>query len=216
MRTRLQIEYLRLLDWTQVAGLVELKDGEDLPESLRTDRLTMVAILPEIRALLEDFAEINGQYIQLKPDDDSNLSEDGEKLDIVEEFRHLSLSYETTVGKRSYIRGFNRLAKKASMAKDIIKNPKQLKWVAFDAETFIRMLQRLTSLNDYLAELMRGSQARHLVSIDILLSLTKIPAESIRLMEPAVRVCHATKSKFDSSGMNMREARRLVKPRSCS
>lgn len=38
MRTRLQIEYLRLLDWTEVAGLIEYKDGQDLPDSLKSDR----------------------------------------------------------------------------------------------------------------------------------------------------------------------------------
>jgi len=39
MRTRLLIEYLRLLDWSKVTGLIELSEGGNFPESLRTDRL---------------------------------------------------------------------------------------------------------------------------------------------------------------------------------
>lgn len=43
--TCLQIEYLRLLDSSEVAGLVECENGQDLPDSLKADRLVLVAIL---------------------------------------------------------------------------------------------------------------------------------------------------------------------------
>ena len=162
MRTRLQIEYLRLLDFSQVAGLIELKDGEDLPEALRTDRLVLVAILTEIRTLMEDFAEINGRYKQLKPDNDPAAQQEAEELELIEELKHISLSYTKTVGERKYPRGLNHIGKTATMAKDIVKNPKRLRWVAFDGEVFLKLLGRLTDLNDYLVELLRGQQARQL------------------------------------------------------
>ena len=164
MRTRLQIEHLRLLDWSHVAGLIQMKDGEDLPESLRTDRLVLVAILTEIRTLMEDFGEINGRYTQLKLDNDGSANQWGadEDAELVEEFQQISISYEATTGNRKYPRGLNHIAKTASMAKDVAKNPKRLKWVAFDADVFLKLLGRLTELNDYLVELMRGSQARQL------------------------------------------------------
>ena len=162
MRTRLQIEYLRLHDWSQVAGLIELKDGEDLPESLRTDRLVLVAILTEIRALMEDFSEINGRYIQLKPEDDVASRQDAEELELLEEFQQISVTFERTAGDRRYPRGLNHIAKTASMAKEVVNHPKRLRWAAFDADVFLKLLGRLTELNDYLVELMRGSQARQL------------------------------------------------------
>lgn len=167
MRTRLQIEYLRLLDWSHVAGLIQIQDGEDLPESLRTDRLVLVAILTEIRTLMEDFSEINGRYTQLHPPKDGSTEKrdaktEAEELDLVEEFQQVSVSYERTKGERKYVRGLNHIAKTASMTKDVFQNPKRLKWVAFDADVFTKLLGRLTDLNDYLVELMHGSQARQL------------------------------------------------------
>lgn len=164
MRTRLQIEHRRLLDWSHVAGLIELPDGEDLPESLRTDRLVLVAVLTEIRTLMEDFSEINGRYAQLKPKEEAkeNRDAEAEDLDLVEEFQQVSLSYEKKTGERKYLRGLGHIAKTASMVKGVVRNPKQLIWVAFDADVFVKLLGRLTDLNDYLVELMHGSQARQL------------------------------------------------------
>lgn len=48
------------------------------------------------------------------------------------------------------------------MAKDVVRHPKRLKWVAFDRDVFKKLLGRLTELNDYLHEMMHGHQARAL------------------------------------------------------
>jgi hypothetical protein len=93
MRTRLQIEYLRLLDWTEVAGLIEYKDGQDLPDSLKSDRLVLVAVLTEIRSSMEDLAEINGEYVELRPDKDPAKQREAMELELVEQFSNISLAY---------------------------------------------------------------------------------------------------------------------------
>lgn len=165
MRTRLQIEYLRLLDWSKVAGLIELSEGDEFPESLGTDRLVLVAVLAEIRTLMEDFSEINGRYAPLKLNEEATARREVEQLKLAEEFQQISLSYERRTAERKYPRGLNHIAETASMAKEVVRNPKQLHWVAFDAGVFTKLLGRLTELNDYLAELMRGSQARQLEQI---------------------------------------------------
>ncbi|KAI4214395.1 MAG: hypothetical protein LQ351_003148 [Letrouitia transgressa] len=163
MRTKLQIEYLRLLDWCAVAGLIEYKEGQDLPDSLKAERLVLVAILTEIRSLMDDFANINGKYKkELRPDDTRAARKDAEDIDLVEEFSSITLSYEKTTGEKRRPIGTNHLLAHMKMAKEIASNPKRLVWVAFDEKVFLKLLGRLTELNDYLQELLQGHQARKL------------------------------------------------------
>ena len=162
MRTRLQIEYLRLLDWTEVAGLIEYEDGQDLPDSLRTDRFVLIAILTEIRSSMEDLAEINGKYVELRPEEDGAKKKEAMELELVEQFSNISLAYEKKAGNRKYPRGLNHIARSSVMAKDVVRHPKRLQWVAFDKDVFKKFLVRLTELNDYLHEIMHGHQARAL------------------------------------------------------
>ncbi|KAL8725337.1 MAG: hypothetical protein Q9181_006447 [Wetmoreana brouardii] len=163
MRTRLQIEYLRLVNWSDVAGLIEYKEGQDLPDSLKADRLVLVAILTEVRTLMDDFAAINGKYKDhLRPDKSDKAEKDAAELDLVEEFSNISLEYEKKAVEKKYIRGTNSIINHMRMAKDVVKNPKRLVWVAFDEQVFVKLLARLTELNDYLQELLQGHQARKL------------------------------------------------------
>ncbi|KAL9604725.1 MAG: hypothetical protein Q9179_001763 [Wetmoreana sp. 5 TL-2023] len=163
MRTRLQIEYLRLVNWSDVAGLIEYKEGQDLPDSLKADKLVLVAILTEVRTLLDDFASINGKYKDhLRPDKSDKAEKDAAELDLVEEFSNISLEYEKKAVEKKYIRGTNSIINHMRMAKDVVKNPKRLVWVAFDEQVFVKLLARLTELNDYLQELLQGHQARKL------------------------------------------------------
>lgn len=162
MRVKLQIEYARLLDWCEVAGLVELKDGQDLPDSLRADKLTLVAVLAEIRTSMEDLAEIRGKYVEFNPTVDAASEKAAIETDLLEEFSHLAVSYEKEPGQHKSVRSRNCITRGTSLASDIVKNPKRLKWVAFDKNVFLKLLGRLTELNDHLQELMHGNQARAL------------------------------------------------------
>ena len=160
LRTRLQIEHSRLLDFSEVAGLIEYKHGQDLPDCLKADRLVLVAILTEIRALMEDFINIHGKYVELRPNESPAAHKDAEEIEVVEDFSQISLVYEKKVAKRKYPRGLNHIARGSAAARDLIKNPKRLLWVAFDEVIFVDLLKRLSELNDYLQELMQGYQAR--------------------------------------------------------
>lgn len=160
LRTRLQIEYSRLLDFSEVAGLIEYEDGQDLSAILKADRLVLVAILTEIRALMDDFANIHGKYEQLRPDDHSGTQNDIKEMELVEEFSQISLVYEKKAAKRKHPRGMNHIARSSALTRNVISNPKRLLWVACDEAVFIGLLGRLTELNDYLHELMHGQQAR--------------------------------------------------------
>ena len=162
MRVKLQIEYSRLLDWCEVAGLIELKDGQNLPDSLKADRLTLVAILTEIRLSMEHLAEIRGRYVEFDSPVDSTSEKAAMETDLLEEFSHIAISYERVPGQREHPRKRNYIGRGTSMASKVVKHPKRLQWVAFDKGVFLKLLGRLTELNDHLQELMRGHQARAL------------------------------------------------------
>ncbi|KAI4172506.1 MAG: hypothetical protein LQ343_003500 [Gyalolechia ehrenbergii] len=166
MRTRLQIEYLRLSNWGEVVGFIAYQEGQDLLDRSEADRLVLVAILSEIRALMDDFADINGKYEdQLRHDESHGAKKNAEDLDLIEEFSNISLEYEKKAVERKYIRGTNHVINHMRMAKDLVRNPKRLVWVAFDEQVFVKLLGRLTELNDYLQELLHGHQARKLEQV---------------------------------------------------
>ncbi|KAF6218527.1 hypothetical protein HO133_005876 [Letharia lupina] len=162
MRVKLQIEYSRLLDWCEVAGLIELKDGQDLPDSLRANKLTLVAILTEIRVSMEDLAGIRGKYVDFNSAGDTASEKAAIETDLLGEFSHLAISYEKEPAQRNHPRSRNYIARGTSMASKVVKHPKRLQWVLFDKDVFLKLLGRLTELNHHLQELMQGHQARAL------------------------------------------------------
>ncbi len=162
MRTRLQIEYARLLDWCEVAGLINNGDGQGLPETLKIDIIVLSAVFNEIRVSMEELAEINGKYVELNPETDAATEKSAIELDLLEEFSHITLSYDKKGGHRKYPRGLNSILRGTNMASNIARNPKRLQWIAFDRKLFLKLLGRLTEFNDHLFELMVGHQTRAL------------------------------------------------------
>lgn len=162
MRTRLQIEYARLLDWCEVVGLIKNGEGRGLPESLKIDKVVLFAVLNEIRVSMEELADLNGKYVELNPELDAATKDSAIELDLLEEFSHITLSYDKKRGYRKYPRGLNSIVRGTSMASNIARNPKRLQWIAFDKTVFLKLLGRLSELNDHLRELMHGHQVRAL------------------------------------------------------
>lgn len=162
MRVRLQMEYSRFLDWCEVAGLIDHKDDQDLPDSLRADRLTLVAILTEIHLSMEDLAEIRGKYVEFNSIVDTASEKAAIETGLLEEFSHMAFSYEMEPSQRKQARSRNCIARGASVATKVVKNPKRLQWVSFDKDVFLKHLRRLTELNDHLQELMHGHQTQAL------------------------------------------------------
>ena len=163
MRVRLQMEYSRFLDWCEVAGLIDLEDNQDLPVSLKANKLTLVAILTEIHLSMVNMADIRGKYVEFNSATDTANEKAGAfETDLLAEFSHMAVSYEKGLDQRKQTRSRNCIARGTSMAGKVIKNPKRLQWVAFDKDIFLKFLGRLTELNDHLQELMHGHQTRAL------------------------------------------------------
>lgn len=51
---------------------------------------------------MEDLAEINGKYIELRPEEDPAKKKEALELELVEQFSNISLAYEKKAGKRTY------------------------------------------------------------------------------------------------------------------
>ena len=164
MRVRLQMEYSKFLDWCEVAGLTELQDGQDLPDSLTTDKLTLVAVLTEIYLSMEHLADIRGKYVELNSAVDTASDKAAIETDLLEEFSHMTSSYEKGPSQRKQTRGRSCIARGTSMASSVVKNPRRLQWIAFDKDEFMKVLDRLIQLNDHLKGLMHGHQLRALES----------------------------------------------------
>jgi hypothetical protein len=162
LRTKLQIEYCRLLDWSEVAGMIEYEYGQDLPEILRADKLVLVAILTQIKTLMDDFAALNGKYVQLKPGEAEADKVAARDVDLTSEFSSVELKYEANALKRKHMRGTNHMFAMVKNVKDVASEPKRLRWVAFDEQVFKDMLCKLVEFNDYLRELLDSHHARKL------------------------------------------------------
>ena len=165
LSTRLSMEYIRLMNWVEAAGLIEEDEGLDLSEALKADKLVLVAILTEIRVLMDRFAELNGEYQELHPDDWSD-HQATLNANLVEEFASVSLSYEKKQKCRKYFTGTNHLIAAGRDIKNLATNPKQLKWAAkMDNNMFQDLLTRLRELNNFLNELLNGRDAKFLEDI---------------------------------------------------
>ncbi|KAI9884758.1 MAG: hypothetical protein M1823_003468 [Watsoniomyces obsoletus] len=105
LRVRLEMEHHRLLDWSQVAGLVpsdihqphphngnnvasgtnhSFSDGQgvNLARNLRLERHLLLDVLSEIKYALENFGKYQGRYSELRPisSDSTNLYQDDQEV----------------------------------------------------------------------------------------------------------------------------------------
>ncbi|KAI9838187.1 MAG: hypothetical protein M1837_002616 [Sclerophora amabilis] len=162
LRTRLQIEQHRLLNWSQVAGLAD-EQGPRLSTSLQLNRTLLIDILLEIRNLLDNFGKLNGRYDALLPVNDSGGSM---RVEVGGECESHQTSKTPSEGSKSsrFPRGTNKIMK---LALDTIDNapsaPKRLRWATFDKEKLTTLLMRLGELNDFMQSLMDENQSKALL-----------------------------------------------------
>ncbi|KAL9608070.1 MAG: hypothetical protein Q9167_007070 [Letrouitia subvulpina] len=99
------------------------------------------------------------------------------ELQLAKQFSGIELSHEKRPVVRKYPRGLNHIARGSLMARDVLKNPKRLQWVAFDRAVFTKMLIRLAELNDRLYEMMHDQQARLLEAVTQKTYLEMLPGD---------------------------------------
>lgn len=85
--------------------------------------------------VMTDFAEINGRYDELQPDDkaaDPSNIRDQENAAIAE----VSISHDLSNRDLSHRRGFNHIARGLSIVKNVVEHPRRLRWVALMRMSF--------------------------------------------------------------------------------
>jgi hypothetical protein len=163
-RLKLVMEYNKLLAWGKVAGLIEIQEGQKISVSLGADPWELVNVLQRIKMLLSQFAELNGEYIELNPHESPEKEEEAKaaaaKYDIQKEVSTLALKYEEVKKTRKHIYGTNHLVKSYKGLREITKHPKRIIWTLFDKDAFDTLLKDLHYLTDRLQELMGDYHAR--------------------------------------------------------
>ncbi|RSL57752.1 hypothetical protein CEP54_008125 [Fusarium duplospermum] len=160
-RLRLVLEFNRLLTWGKVAGLIEASTAAESSQGLSMSTMDVMAILSEIRTILEAFADLNTEYNELKPQpsDESDISR---PTTITEEVSSLKLIYEKNRKKRRYPLGTNHVMEAVEGIRVVVKNPKRITWRLVDEKHFDNLLSRLGKLIDSLRELVEDHQLRQL------------------------------------------------------
>jgi hypothetical protein len=162
MRKALLVQYQRLLDWRDVAGFLEGEgQGQRIGIILDGKQTLLVAILSEIKTMMDDFALLNGRYEELQSGD--NLNKEAEDVDVVAEIKALNFKSRTTPTQNRYQRTIAHFKSGVKNLKDISMHPKRLRWVTFDGEEFKKLLSRLGEMVNYLHELLSDHDSKVLL-----------------------------------------------------
>ncbi|KAL4802048.1 prion-inhibition and propagation-domain-containing protein [Aspergillus unguis] len=169
-QVRLQMEQQRFLNFGLEAGV--LYTERTLCETLRINRSLLLAVLAEIKTLLEHYATTNGKYVEQTPQAEIEWNDEGEpETDLV---ALLCLpSSGSAVGPSSDLNEKHKRSKQLrKVAKGIVQTgrnlltitlePKRLVWAAVDKASFDSLIARLTDLNSFLIALLDGSQIKRL------------------------------------------------------
>lgn len=173
LRTGLQIEQCRLLDWAQVAGFVDINEDDDWPDIIKPHKTALVAMLAQIRAILDQFADLNGKYEELRPDQTPAQALVPGDIDLHAEYSSLRIGWSKKMKARQHRKGTEHLIKGgiwmgsklkggAENVANVVSHPKRLIWACFDEAIFKALLARLAGYNNYLTELMHGHHLRQL------------------------------------------------------
>lgn len=150
--TSFLVERGRLSSWAKAVGLEDYTDEASVSLSIRTSRLPLLAILTEIRTTMIVFLKDNKSLIEFEETIDNIEKSNDVGLEIVEALELLNdpLGSAKAGSKKSFWR--------KAAARQIKYVPGRLKWVFFEKEKIVGLLERLHRLNDCLHEIMDAHQ----------------------------------------------------------
>lgn len=151
-RLRLRIEYTRLLDWADVAGLSDEINYESFDGNMRMNRAVVMALLGEISALLTTMRHSCLQNTEEVLNEAQEIKEPVAEFDL----QSFQLTFEASnlpYRQRRHRKGLNHVLKIKKGLQNIVSEPKRrMKWAIRDREKFITDLSRLRELTNYLHE----------------------------------------------------------------
>lgn len=168
---RVQIEQQRFLNFSLEAGIL-YTDGV-ICGTLQVNRHLLIAVLAEIKVLLEHYAEANGKYEQfVVPADIDRDNYKEPEIDLMG-LLFLPPDNKTTNGREystskkveslKRVRKFGHaIAQTGRNLRAITVEPKRLVWAAVDKDSFECLISKLENLNSFLIALLDSSQLRRL------------------------------------------------------
>lgn len=196
MRKALLVQYQRLLDWCELAGILEVEAQDRKVGSILGGKQTLLAaILSEIQTMMDDFALLNGRYEELQA---SHTNEkDAVDVDIVKEMKALDLTKRTSTTQNRFRRTMAHFKSGAKNAKELAMHPQRLRWITFDGEEFKKLLSRLGEMINYLHELMSDYDRKELLDIT-----KRSNMEVIEVQKGAERIEHLVQALVLLSSLN--------------
>ena len=169
LRVRMQIEQQRFLNFGLEAGIL-YADGV-ICDTLQINRSLLLAVLAEIKMLLENYAIANGKYEKFMTQVDMGGDDSKEPETALMELLcppSLDRKYGATERAPSdspeYLQRFRHLGKSIAQTgrnlRTIIREPKRLVWVAVDKESLESLISKIEELNSFLITLLDSSQIR--------------------------------------------------------
>ena len=163
LRTKLEIQQRRILDFADAAEILDFSEGKTIPLILQKDHLVLVTVFKQIETKLDALANFTKRYEELQheaeanDDDDVSISD----LDVKEQYQTLK-KWDQRLKLKSHMKGTNHIVKYYQIGKDIVKHPKRLRWTAFDEKEFVDLVKDLSGYNDFLHGLLQGEYSRRL------------------------------------------------------
>ncbi|EAQ82951.1 hypothetical protein CHGG_10769 [Chaetomium globosum CBS 148.51] len=187
LKLSLRLECTRLLDWGDLAGLSDHRDHPKFDRKLKANRATIMALLSEIRALIDRLGKISlrsddvlavlpaaaaagSEAAALGTDtaetlDLANRKEELKDADM-EQFRSvLEFSDDQLPSQKQHLltRGWKRVVDIGRGVADIAKQPGRIRWLLSDKDAFKIQVARLKELTDYLHETLGDHQMSILI-----------------------------------------------------
>ncbi|TVY81748.1 hypothetical protein LSUE1_G002820 [Lachnellula suecica] len=161
LNLRLRLEQQRLLAWSETSGLMahHQKDDDQKIQQSNTfiiHRTTILDLLVQIKCLFQEFekAQVKNKHLQTAPEPLNSDEELGQDIDPAKDSSsaHVPLSDSR---KNFIIKAMRDLRSKAGgVASDLNTGRKRLIWAAFDKDAFENLLQRFSTLNDNMTDIL--------------------------------------------------------------
>jgi hypothetical protein len=164
LRVRLQMEQQRFVNFGFEAGLLQ-SEGQ-ICSTLQLNRSLLIAVLAEIKILMDNYATKNGKYIEITDQNEVDWKDTEEPdsdllsaLSLQPAESEKESSSSTPSEKKSRLAGLRRFGKNL---RTIATEPRRLVWASMDKKGFEDLIKRISDLNSFLITLLDGSQIKRI------------------------------------------------------
>ncbi|OAP63748.1 hypothetical protein AYL99_02975 [Fonsecaea erecta] len=169
LRTKLEMEQLRLLTFVDAAELLDDQPDINWPNPVREQQhIMLIAVLKGIESKLDGLAGLT-RYEKHKEQaagqnggkDESH--DDYAELDIAGRYSTLKSKWSGGAKKRAHVRGTNHPRKLYMIGKQAVTNPRVLRWAIHDQGKFENVVRGLREYTVFLENMLQGESVKRLL-----------------------------------------------------